>query len=266
MKLAIQEGMAPGSTFAEKVGSARALGFEAMEVNHITVLERLPEMQAALEGSGIAVSTICGSGRHDILCLDRAERENRLAEIRRLLDGAAALGTVGLIIVPIRTGARFPDLSPFMDDRELMTGTAVAILSDLAAYAAERGVILLLEPLIRYETPFLRRLEEAHAICERVQSSGLALMGDFFHMQTEEADVPGAIRDAAKWLRHVHLADSNRKAPGRGHTDFVAGFRALVDVGYDGYLALECGIDGEREAELRRTVRFLRDCIAAAGA
>lgn len=264
MKLAIQEGMASGTTFSDKLETAHSLGFEAIEVNWLSVLERLDEMRAALDSSPVRVSTVCGSGRHDILCLDRAERAGRLAEIRRLLDGAAALGAVGLIIVPIRTGTRFPDLSPFMSDRELMTRTSVAILSDLVGYAESKGVALLLEPLIRYETPFIRRLDEAAAICEEVRSPGLALMGDFFHMHTEEADTPTAIRKAGRWLRHIHLADSNRMTPGSGHTDFVAGFRALADIDYPGYMALECGFGADREAELVRTVSFLQSAIADA--
>jgi len=264
VKLAIQEGMTAGTTFAEKLETAHSLGFEGMEVNWLSVLERLDDMKAALESSPVRISTVCGSGRHDILCLDRSERGGRLAEIRRLLDGAAALGAVGLIIVPIRTGTRFPDLSPFLSDRELMTGTAVAILKDLAGYAAERRVTLLLEPLIRYETPFIRRLEEAAAICDEVGSPGLALMADFFHMHTEEADPPAAIRQAGDWLKHVHLADSNRMSPGTGHTDFVTWFRALADVRFQGYMALECGFGADRQAELARAVRFLRGAIGTA--
>ncbi len=264
MKLAVQEAMAPGASFAEKFQSAHSLGFEGLEVNWLSVLERLDEMRAALESSPVRVSTVCGSGRHDILCLDRTERDGRLAEIRRLLDGAAALGAVGLIVVPIRTGVRFPDLSPLITERDLMARMAVAILKDLAGYAADKGVCLLLEPLIRYETPFIRRLEEARAICEEVQSPGLALMADFFHMNTEEADVPRSIRQTGQWLRHVHLADSNRMTPGTGHTDFHAGFRALSDIGFDGYMALECGFGPDRPAELRRTVSYLRQAIGAA--
>ena len=264
MRLAIQESVTSATAFADKLETAHALGFQGLEVNWLSVLERLDEMQAALESSSVCISTVCGSGRHDILCLDRGEREGRLAEIRRLLDGAAALGAVGLIIVPIRTGARFPDLSPYLTDREIMTGTAVAILKDLAGHAAERGVSLLLEPLIRYETPFIRRLDEAVAICEAVNSPGLALMADFFHMHTEEADPPTAIRQAGRWLKHIHLADSNRMTPGSGHTDFAGWFGALSEIGFTGFMALECGFGPDRLGELKRTTRFLQDAIGAA--
>jgi sugar phosphate isomerase/epimerase len=37
----------------------------------------------------------------------------------------------------------------------------------------------------------------------------------------------------------VHLADSNRRAAGFGHTDFAPVVAALRDVGYTGYLSAE---------------------------
>lgn len=266
MKLAVQEGMLPATSIAEKACQAVEYGYDALEVSFLGFPERLPEVRAAARNSGLAISTICGSGRHDILTLDAQERQSRIAEIKRLLECAGELDAVGLIIVPIRTPQRFPDLSPFRSERELEEELTVSILSELAPYAVQCGTKLLLEPLIRYETPFIRRLDEAMAVCERVSSPGLALMADFFHMNTEEADIPAAIRDAGRWLRHVHLADSNRLLPGMGHTDFVAGFRALMDVNFEDYMSLECGILGPRNEELPRTAQYLRQVIEQARA
>ena len=64
-------------------------------------------------------------------------------------------------------------------------------------------------------------------------------MGDTFHMNIEEDSVPGAIRATGSLLNHVHLADSNRAAPGAGHVDFVPILGALADIDYDGYLSFE---------------------------
>ena len=46
----------------------------------------------------------------------------------------------------------------------------------------------------------------------------------------------------------MHLADSNRQQPGLGHTDFRPALAALKQIGFNGYMALECGIKGERKA------------------
>jgi len=40
-------------------------------------------------------------------------------------------------------------------------------------------------------------------------------------------------------LKHVHVADSNRLAPGMGHLNFERLVNVLKSIGYDGYLTVE---------------------------
>ena len=75
-------------------------------------------------------------------------------------------------------------------------------------------------------------------------------MADLFHMNIEEADLPRALRDASDMVAHVHLADSQRLSPDRSHR-FPAAFRALEEIGFDGFGAIECRFSGEPEAGLR---------------
>jgi sugar phosphate isomerase/epimerase len=58
-------------------------------------------------------------------------------------------------------------------------------------------------------------------------------------MNIEERDVAATVRSVAGRLGYVHLADSNRKAPGQGHTNFGEVFEALDDIGYGGPLVAE---------------------------
>ncbi|MFA0767175.1 MAG: hypothetical protein OXFUSZZB_000503, partial [Candidatus Fervidibacter sp.] len=46
--------------------------------------------------------------------------------------------------------------------------------------------------------------------------------------------------------------------PPHGHTDFRPCFRALKEIGYDKFMALECGVPGEPTEELRRCAQYLR--------
>jgi sugar phosphate isomerase/epimerase len=86
-------------------------------------------------------------------------------------------------------------------------------------------------------------------------------MGDLFHMNIEEDDPGESIRRADGYLAHVHLADSNRAQPGAGHNDFASAFGALREIGFDGYLAMECGIRGGAEMVLPQVVRHLRSLM-----
>ena len=77
-----------------------------------------------------------------------------------------------------------------------------------------------------------------------------------------QLDTPEAFRQAGKHVAHVHMADNTRMQPGTGDIDWRAGLQALKDIGFSGYLAYECGIDGDRREALRTSVNFVRETIA----
>lgn len=181
-----------------------------------------------------------------------------MADIKELLQIAADLGAIGLIVVPIFGPPRLPDLSPYASPVELEHQLALKLLDEMGEAAVKAGAILLVEPLNRYETHFINRLEQAVDICETVGNPNVKIMADFFHMSIEERDIPASIRAAGDWIYHVHLADSTRLLPGHGHTDFKSGFAALMDLGYDKYMAMECGIPGPAEIELPKSAQYLK--------
>jgi len=104
-------------------------------------------------------------------------------------------------------------------------------------------------------------VEQAAELCEAVERSSVKVMGDLFHMNIEEDDLGTSIRQAESHIAHVHLADSNRLQPGVGHTDFAGAFGALRAVGFDGYMAMECGIRGDVREVLPEVVRHLRSMM-----
>jgi sugar phosphate isomerase/epimerase len=65
-------------------------------------------------------------------------------------------------------------------------------------------------------------------------------------------------------LGHVHLADNTRKEPGSGDIDFTAAFKVLKEVGFDGYMAFECGLSDTGEIALPKSVAYLKACLAEA--
>ncbi len=49
--------------------------------------------------------------------------------------------------------------------------------------------------------------------------------------------------------------------PGAGHNDFASAFGALRDIGFDGYLAMECGIRGDARTVLPQVARHMRSLM-----
>ena len=93
--------------------------------------------------------------------------------------------------------------------------------------------------------------------------SGIGVMGDFYHMDTEETSQMGACISGGSYLRHVHLAggveNPRRTFPGENNMTFVDGFRGLKYIGYQVYCSFECGCaNSDREAAFKQTISFLR--------
>ena len=86
----------------------------------------------------------------------------------------------------------------------------------------------------------------------------MAVIADTYHMSIEEADCAASITRAGDRIRHVQLGDSNRLEPGAGHYDWPATLRALEQIGYDGWLAMECGLSGPTGDVLPRVAKVLR--------
>lgn len=259
MKLSCREGMVPGETLKEKFKNLENWGYEGIEITG-NVKERIEEIKEAEKESKVKVSTIAGVGGC-LLSPEREERERALSDMRELLPLCSELGAVGVIFVPIFGGARLPDLSPLFSTVELEKELLIEQLKVVAKDAESSGSFLLLEPLNRYETHFIKTLADGVEICKAVSSPNLKIMADFFHMNIEEEDIAQSLKQAASYVQHVHLADSTRLLPGYGHTDFKKPFAVLKEIGYDKYMALECSIPGEPQEELPKCAEYLRQCI-----
>ena len=112
-------------------------------------------------------------------------------------------------------------------------------LRPVADLAAERDVMLAVEPLNRYETSLINTVEQGMHLVEEVDHSAIGLLLDTFHMNVEEKSPPAAARAAAGRIAHVHACGTDRGAPGADSFDWPAFLAALSESGYDGPLCIE---------------------------
>lgn len=258
MKLALRESMVPGERLPEQLAWLERAGFDAVELHGPALTLPPGELRAIVADSPVRVATLDGVPR--LLAADPAERAAAKDAIRRRLE----LGAAGVLVVPqFGRAPALPDLSPLAGAAALERDLLVAQLRELAPAAREAGIPLFLEPLNRYEAYLVNRVEQGVAIAAEVGPE-VGVMADFFHMQIEEVDLAAALRGAGERLVHVHLADSNRLPPGRGHLDFRSGFAALKGVGYDGYLGIECRVDRPMVEAMAEATTRLREWWGAA--
>jgi len=259
MKLACQEHLIPGSTLEEKWALVTSLGYDGIELRgEGEFAQRLPELRAARR-AGAVFPSVCVISDHFIGDFDAHKRRDAIEHMKVLLSIIAELGGYGAI-TPASYGMFSLRLPPFKPPRSPADDRAILIdgLGELGEHAAREGVRVLLEPLNRYEDHMLNTLEQAVELCKAIQLDSVRVMGDFFHMSIEERDLAAAILQARGYLRHMHLADSNRRHPGAGHTDFGLALKALKQIGFDDYLALECHVSVELPVLLEESARYLR--------
>lgn len=266
MKIAIQEDMLPGRTMTERFENARSLGADGVEIWGKDIARRAEHIAEALSETGVPVAAINHGRQGRFLAPDRAEREAALEELRQSITSAADLGAKGVIFVPHFGDDCLPDLMPWMSAFDLQVEMLHQHIRTLEDFASAMDVELYIEPINRYETRFLNRLEQASTLTRRRNHPNVKIVADLFHMALDEADIAQAIAANGDQIGHVHLADSNRRLPGQGRTDFAAAAAALKAAGYDGWAAFECGNPSANmpaaaryQQELPASIALLRD-------
>ncbi len=135
-----------------------------------------------------------------------------------------------------------------------------------AEYAAPLGINILLEPVNRYEINYVNSvLPDGIGVIGRLGHNNVKLMPDVFHMNIEDASIADSLVAAGALVGYVHLADSNRWAPGQGHTDFRAIVKALAAIGYDDDVAVEILPYPSADEAAEQAIRYLRALIPRAG-
>ena len=131
----------------------------------------------------------------------------------------------------------------------------------LCDYALPKKVSLVLEPVNRYEIDFINSVEQGVDLMKKVDRPNMKLMPDVFHMNIEDRTIGPELQKYVDYIGYIHLADSNRKAPGQGHTDFQDIFAHLKQSGYDGWVSVEILPDPDPDTAAEQAARFLRPFI-----
>jgi sugar phosphate isomerase/epimerase len=118
----------------------------------------------------------------------------------------------------------------------------VEMLKPVIAHAEKEGVLLLIEPepglLVETADQFLE-------LMRHIDSPAVGLNFDIGHAYCVGDDPAETIPRVAKYIRHFHLEDiaatrvHHHLVPGEGAIDFAATFRAIRQIGYDGWVTIE---------------------------
>lgn len=165
-------------------------------------------------------------------------------DVRKMLKDKLAEG----IETTKRTGAKYALMVPGRyDDRlewDYQTANVIDCMRELSEMAEKAGVVIVLEPLNRWNHPglFLTGIPQSHMICRAVNSPSCKIVNDIYHQQITEGNIIPNIDRAWSEIGSFHVGDNpGRKEPTTGEINFKNIFKHIHNKGYDGVLCCEHG-------------------------
>ncbi len=268
MLLSCASPMVPGSTLTEKAELLREWGYDG-----IAVFQAFDGWNGSAHDELLGLEARTGVRPVEFVFMDdvygnaMADDLELRASCREMYRSAARicaeLGAVTEIEYEYGPQDPLPLFEPFRQLDDAQKTGFIEFYSEMLALVAGTDARILLEPINRYESGFLNRTVDNIEIIDAIAHPNAGLLPDTFHMSIEEADIASALRAAGGRTAHVHLGENNRLLPGSGSLDWAGIIGALSEVGYEGYLNLECSTEGDPARTLPATATFLRGLLAA---
>lgn len=234
--------------FLDRIDRASALGFPAIEFwdwrskDIPAIAERCGEL-------GLEVAQFTAWGFDPPMLLE----SNHGRFVRAIEEACDTARTLRCRLMTVVGG----DDQPGLTRAEMHAGIAAG-LRRAAPVAEANDVTLILEPMnVRVDHPGHSLFGSAPAIriCQQVGSPGVKLNWDLYHMQLSEGDLCGHLREGfdAGVVGYLQLADTpGRHEPGTGEVRYNRVLREAFELGYRGFVGLECvPIDDEGTAARR---------------
>ncbi len=261
-KLAIQEGLLPGTTVAQNLAAARRLNIAAVEFAAADLDARLPAIAEALDANGIRASGINMLGQDGCLSADAARRAAAVDSLREALTCALDLEAEYVTFAPQRGECDLPDLSPYASALELQKELLIWLLRGVSDLCDAMDVRLALQALNHYETAFINRLHQAAYFRTQVDNHAMiTVAANLYHLALEEDDLLAALQSHGGDISVLYLCDNNGRLPGQGFMPFSAIGAALTELAFDGWLVLAGADTTGIPGRARHSLQALSDSI-----
>ncbi len=251
------------SDIYDKFEESAKFGFKAMEVLNWSHLD-LDKIRDAVDKSGVEISAILFqstdpekqsliANTHGIVHADALDAF--LDSIRETITAAKKVGTKNIVVT---TGNEIPGMP-----RQEQHDNVVKALRAAAPLAEEAGITLVLEPLnvlVNHMGYYLTTTAESVEIIKEVNSPNVLLLYDVYHQQITEGNLINNIRDNIEYIGHIHVGDvPGRKQPGTGEINYKNVFKAIREVGFEGFVVFECGLTEDVEIAVPKMWALLED-------
>ncbi len=239
------------------IRKAEGLGYDAVEL-HLESPDQVDAdaICALKEELGIEISAISSGlaytrGELSLFSDDDGIRNlarDRFIDFVDLSEKLGCMLILGLMKGDLLSGRSIEEADGLLD----------SYLQEVLVYAQKKGVTLLLEPIHRFLTNYMNNVAHVTDYVERIQFRNFKSLIDTYHMNIEEESMIDPLYYAQRHLGYFHISDSNRRAPGLGHIDFLSVLNTLDEIGYRGYLSVECLPFPTQEESATHSLRYLK--------
>jgi sugar phosphate isomerase/epimerase len=256
MRFAFATAAAPGATLAEQCAYIASTGCQG--------IEPLVFADSPLEAWQDEIRTV--TSNHNlkpvvvILGNLALYRSGEMAWVREALPAIAELGAMALLTPEYRAQDPVPLFPPYTEPSAGEQERVTQSLNEISQTASQLNMVILFEPVTEHMSRFWHDVDAPLSVCMELNNPHIGLALDFNIMNVTEASIPESLQRSGKWVRHIHLADNNRRLPGQGHVDFAAGFEALQTIGYPGWFSFECVASSEErfEVETKDAIEYIK--------
>ncbi|MFW9946656.1 MAG: sugar phosphate isomerase/epimerase family protein [Candidatus Odinarchaeota archaeon] len=185
--------------------------------------------------------------------MEETIRKKAIDRIEKYIEFARE--TESKVIIGLIRGRYKSDNSP---KKEILN--IIASLKECCWIAQNNNVELVFEPINQFEIDSYNTISQALELLKDVGSDNLKLLIDSYHIYLEED--PGFVwedlEEIAHLVKHLHLADTTRRAPGTGHFDFKSFLEIFKKKGYNGFCSIETIMKPSFEEVARESSQYLR--------
>lgn len=244
----------PKVPIEESLPALAKMGYQGVELavtpGWNTELARLDgatrlRIRQLLAETGLDLTAV--AGHTSMLEMDSAKNEANMRSLREAIDLSAELHQVGHpAIMASLVGGRPEDWLPL---RSMLAER----IRTLGEYAAQRGVILAIEP---HCGTALDLPDKAVWLFEQVSHPAVRMNFDISHMDVMGIGIDECVPIMAPLAVHTHVKDQTGRypnhiflTPGEGPFDFVHYLRAMQSTGYNGYIVVEVSVMVQRRPD-----------------
>lgn len=220
--------------FLDRIRKTAELGFSAIEF-WPWQNKKIEDIASVCKEEGVAVAQFTAWGFFPGL----NQPKNHESFVKAIESGCDVAKKLDCKLMTVVGGNDVKGMSQEEMHKNIITG-----LKQAAPIAESNGITLILEPMnirVDHKGHSLYGSEAAVRICREVGSPNVKINWDLYHMHISEGDLCRRLREGFDQVGYLQLADNpGRTEPGTGEIYYPRVLKEAYDLGYRGYVGLEC--------------------------